>query len=274
VRSALEALLGARGEWSGATCRALFDVFMAQRAGRGRSATHELSWLRLVGWCLRPGTGAPGDGARMRAMWQLYGDGLAHPSKGNWGEWWILWRRVAPGLEPSQQQRIFDDVRAFFTNPSPNAPRAPGQVELLQTLAALERLPPAHKEAAGEWFMQRAEAVGTYLPIGRLGARVPLHGGGEHVVRPDVAQAWLEKLLALDWKRANGAAFAAALIARISGDAARDVPPELRRTVAARLEELSGPPSWVDMVTHASALSSADVGRVLGEALPAGLRLT
>lgn len=274
VRTDLEAVLGPRGEWSAATCRALWDLCMTHKAGRKHSAMHELSWLRLVGWCLRPGIGAPGDDERMRAMWQLYGEGLAHPSKAQWSEWWILWRRIAPGLERSQQMQIFEKARSFFALDAKSAPRAPGQVELLQLLAALERLPPEYKEAAGEWFLQRAEQVGSYWSLGRLGTRVPFYGEREDVVRPSVAEAWLRRLLALDWRRADGAAFAAALLARGSGDPAQDVGAEFRKTVASRLAEMNAPSTWRDMVTHAAALSARDLGRVLGEALPAGLRLT
>lgn len=276
VRAELEEVLGPRGEWSAATCRASWEVCMARKASRRKSPIHELNWLRLVGWCLRPGFGAPGDGERVRQMWALHGEGLAHSAKANWAEWWIMWRRVAAGLDRAQQHALFADVRPWLEpgHATPAGPRAHGLVEMVQLLAGLERLGRAEKELAGQWFLQRADKVGTWWPLGRLGARVPFHGEARDVVSAEVAAAWLERILALDWARADGAAFAAASIARLSGDPARDLAPELRERVLARLRETGAPASWVDMVSRATALSERDAGRVFGDALPAGLRLT
>lgn len=276
LRSDLEAVLGQRGGWSAATCRALADVLLSHRDARAHSVAHELTWLRLVGWCLRPGAGAPGDPERIGVLWPLYSRGPVHPNKGQWTEWWILWRRVSAGLDRAQQMQIFEDVRRFFAPEAGSGatPRPPGQTELLQLLAALERLPASKKELIGDWFFQRAAQIGSYWVLGRLGARVLFHGERDSVVPPSVAEAWIEKLLALDWRRVEGAAFASVLMARVTGDRERDVGEAIRRRVAARLEEISAPASWLAMVTRGGTLSTGDLGRWLGEALPAGLRLS
>ncbi|MEN9581944.1 MAG: hypothetical protein RJA70_4953, partial [Pseudomonadota bacterium] len=71
LRNQLEAVLGPRGEWSGETCRGIFDACMNEQAQRGHGEAHELNWLRLCSWTLRPGFGVVGDEERLTALWNL-----------------------------------------------------------------------------------------------------------------------------------------------------------------------------------------------------------
>ena len=274
VRRDLEKLLGPRGQWSGATCRALWEGCMAVESDRGRSSEHELNWLRLCGWCLRPGFGAPGDEERLDRMWAVYERGLLQPTKANWSEWWILWRRIAPGLDAARQLALYEDVQPYLWRPAkpPPGPGKHGPVEMMQLLAALELVPVEAKIAAGDLLLERAKKIGSWWPLGRVGARALLRG--DLVVPPDVATRWLRRVLELDWATAEGAAFAAASIARLTGDVSRDVDASLRKEVAARLTKAKAPATFVDMVERASALGEGDLGSVLGESLPVGLRLS
>ncbi len=277
VRRDVEQLLGPRGQWSAATCRALWEGLMAVEADRGRSGEHELNWLRLVGWCLRPGFGAPGDEARLHRMWSVRERGLVQATKANWAEWWIVWRRIAPGLDADRQVALYESVRPWLWRPAkpPPGPHAHGPVEMMQLLAALELLPVEAKIEIGDLLLERAKKIGSYWPLGRVGARALVHReAGDRVVPPDVAARWLRSLLALDWKQTEGASFAAASIARVTGDESRDVDAALRKEIADRLAKADAPASWVDMVLRATALGEGDLRSVLGESLPVGLRLT
>lgn len=270
LRNDLDDLLGVRGEWSAATCRALADVLLERAGNRGRSDQHELAWMRTLGWCLRPGFGADGDEERMTSLWRTYTEGLTHKTKGNWSEWWIVFRRVAAGLSMSAQQTLFN-VTALWLDPkakSPPGPRVGGQVEMLQLVAALERLAAADKERALGWL----DAPSSWLVVGRLGNRMPVHG--HEVVRKSVAEEWLTKLLALDWAKAEGASFAAVLLARRAPDAVNDVEQTLRDKVAAKLGTVKAPTSWLELLTKPVAADAKDAARIMGDSLPAGLRLT
>ncbi len=57
------------------------------------------------------------------------------------------------------------------------------------------------------------------------------------------------------------------------GDPARDIDSGLRAQVADRLAKARAPATWIDMVVRPSDLAEGDLRRVLGDALPAGLRL-
>ncbi|MGV7241606.1 Hsp70 family protein, partial [Caballeronia sp. M23-90] len=101
----------------------------------------------------------------------------------------------------------------------------------------------------------------------------PFYGSAHGVVPPDIAAQWLERIVALDWKKVEPAAFAAAQIARLTGDRSRDLPEDLRARVVHRLDNAGAPKSWGEMVSEVVELDNADEGRVFGESLPPGLKL-
>ena len=274
LRREVESVLGPRGQWSSTVCRAVFDVMMTRQERRGSTPEHELNWLRLVSWGLRPGFGLAGDRDRIDRLWAVHELGLVHPkSKANWGEWWILWRRVAGGLDAERQSALFADVRPWLGGPPPPGVRAHGAPEMLRMLGALERLSTDCKMEAGRWVHQRIKKLGSWWTLGRLGARAPFHGNTANVVPPAVATEWLDGLLALDWSVADGAAFAAVLIARMTGDAQRDLDATRRAEVLRRLTALQVSASWITMVSQAIELSDGDARRVFGDSLPVGLRI-
>lgn len=264
LRNDLDDLLGVRGEWSAATCRALADVLLERAGNRGRSEQHELAWLRTVGWCMRPGIGVDGDEARIQTLWRTHDEGLKFKSKGNYAEWWIVFRRVANGLARPAQDTLLREVTPWLDpQAKPQGPRVGGAVEMLQMVASLERLSASDKERAGAW------AGTSWLTLGRLGNRMP--ATSNEVVRKEVAEQWLEMLLALDWAKAEGASFAAVLLARRSPDSAHDVSASMRDKVAAKLATVKASTTWLEMLTKPVA---AEAARILGDSLPAGLRLT
>ena len=93
------------------------------------------------------------------------------------------------------------------------------------------------------------------------------------MVDADTASAWLDRLLALDWKKTDAAAFASAHIARMTGDRSRDIGDAQRTTIIARLKGIGALETWVAMVREVVQLDEAATRRVLGEALPPGLKL-
>jgi uncharacterized protein YjeT (DUF2065 family) len=100
-----------------------------------------------------------------------------------------------------------------------------------------------------------------------------VYGNSDDVVGAEVETPWLDAILPLNWRKLEPAGFAAANLARVTGDRARDLPPALRETIAARLRQVGAPPLWVRMVTELVELDEATERLVLGEALPPGLRL-
>jgi len=73
----LEQTLGlGRNSWPISAIRKLADGMLELAEGRKRSAAHELRWLNLCGFCLRPGFGFPGDDFRIEQARRIYASGL------------------------------------------------------------------------------------------------------------------------------------------------------------------------------------------------------
>lgn len=283
LRGDLEQVLGARETWETALLRALFGGLWEGHKRRRRSADHERVWFNLAGYCLRPGFGYPGDDWRVQELWSLFAQGVQYTAETQvWAEWWTLWRRVSGGMSADAQTQLFEDLAYYIAPPGrlgkkPPGPKKLGFDDMTRLAGALERIAVACKVEAGGWLLQRLRKPGEHAApwwaLGRLGARVPFYGSAHSVVPRDVVSIWIEQALRADWKAAPPAAFAAALMARVSGDRERDVEETLREQVAQRLTSAKAAPAWVRMVREQASLEAADEQRMFGDSLPAGLRL-
>ncbi len=282
LRARLERLLGQRDGWDMTLLRALFDALMARQRRRRRSAEHERVWLNLAGYCLRPGLGDALDHWRIEQLWGLFEQGLQYVNESrNWSEWWTLWRRAAGGLDEAAQLVVLETLAGHLENADAGKhSRDPVQGaydDMVRLAASLERVPVMHRIEVGKWLLERlqrpAEKAHTWWAVGRVGARESLYGSAHNVVPADIAAQWLDVVLGLDWKAVEPAAFAAAQIARMTGDRSRDLPLELRTEVARRLEAIKAPQTWITMVREAARLDESDRRRSFGESLPPGLKL-
>ena len=287
LRQHLERGLGGRESWETPLLRQLFDALLQRARGRRRSAEHERVWLNLAGYCLRPGYGDALDPWRIEQLWDLFDTGIQHHKDNQvCAEWWTLWRRVAGGLSTQQQLRLLDDFA--FNLQADAAQRGSRPVtlvngsddDMLRLGASLERIPGAYKAEVGAWLIKRLQKAhsevadtNTLWALARVGARQPFHGSAHEVVDSATVAGWLTMLLALDWKKTEPAAFAATHLARMTGDRSRDIADDLRATILARLKAVGAPPLWQAMVSEVTQLDEAVTRRMLGEALPPGLKL-
>ncbi len=295
LRASLEHLLGGRERWTTPLLRGLFDALLARAKGRRRSAEHERVWLNLAGYCLRPGFGHPLDEWRMEQLWAMFETGVQyHKDSQVRAEWWTLWRRVAGGLSTEAQLRLLDDFAFNLQADESERGRRPvtlvdgSEDDMLRVGASLERIPSAYKAEIGDWLMGQimemptgpkidARAAARYArylwALGRVGARQSFHGAAHEVAPAASAESWLNQLLTLDWKKIEPAGFAAAHIARMTGDRSRDIHQAVRDEVLRKLSASGAPPAWPAMVREVVELDQAVETRMLGDALPPGLKL-
>jgi hypothetical protein len=283
VRS-LEKVLGPREEWTTPVIRELWAALHAGQQKRRRTADHERIFCNLTGFCLRPGFGAPLDAWRSAETFKIFDQGLQFQAEPhNWQAWWVLWRRIAGGLDGAAQKRLFETVAPLLrpaggrAQPKAKGVRAEAVPELIRMVASLERLDAGAKVEAGGWMFERVakEGPAAHLlwALGRLGARVPFYGSGHACAPAAAASEWVERLLALELPRPDELVFPLAQLARVSGDRARDLDPALRAEVAGRLVALRAPEALSRMVRELVELGERDEQRVFGESLPAGIRL-
>ncbi len=285
----LERALGGRDGWRVPVLRELWSALFAGATKRRRSADHERVAFALLGFCLRPGFGYPLDDWRCEQTFRLFKESVQfHQDKAVWLEFWILWRRVAGGLPEAAQQELYEALAPHLERRvPPDAPKPKeklkgiqpeGLDEMVRTAASLEHLEPPQKTQLGGWISARLKDPSTVggpwaWSLGRLGARVPLYGSSHRTVEPDVASQWLEQLLSLGLQKMDGAPFAAAQLARLTGDRTRDLEPALRQRTLDALIAARAPETWQALVREVTVLSAADEARALGDTLPAGLKL-
>jgi hypothetical protein len=262
----LEQTLGlGRNSWPVSAIRKLADRMLELSDGRGRSAAHELRWLNLCGFCLRPGFGFPGDDFRIEQARRVYAGGLQFANQmQNEIEWWIFWGRVAGGLNKNQQTDLFQRLSPVLLPRGSKRPRVNSSLlrEMWRAAASLELLPIQTKTQLGDELMTRVLA-GEFIDTGlwclaRLGARKLFYGPINQVLPPATAARWVEQLL-----KVAKASDAIGLLARQTGDATRDLPPSTLSVVRRTFPNLELDREPQD---HLAAM-----GRIFGEDLPSGL---
>ncbi len=284
LRQRLEKLFGERKDWDTALARALFDALWERRKKRRRSQAHERVWFNLAGFCLRPGFGYPADEWRIQQAWTLYQQGLQFDKENqSWAEWWTFWRRAAGGLDETAQKKLYKDIGKFINPASARNLKIKTEIknksyeDMVRLAASLESLPVETKTELANWFAKRLEKASetqtSWWALGRIASREPFHSGVDTVIPPEKIEKWCKLILDQDWKKNSNAAFAAVMIARKTGDRARDVPDSLRSTILEKLRAAKAPELWQIMVDQKLALDDQESKLVFGEALPVGLKL-
>jgi molecular chaperone DnaK (HSP70) len=267
----LEQTIGlGRNAWPVSAIRRLGDVFLECAAGRKKSAAHELRWLNLCGFCLRPGFGFPGDELRVEQARRVHAAGLTFSTQvQNESEWWIFWGRVAGGLNRNQQADLYQRLSSNLV-PRGNKPvRLNSSLlrEMWRCASSLELLPNGVKADLGELLVKKVRtkehSASDLWCLSRLGARQLFYGPNNQVLSAAIAARWVEALV-----KAGNSEEAVLAIARVTGDAARDLPPGTVEMVRRALGD-----DRLIAILEGEERDWAALGRVFGEDLPSGLVL-
>lgn len=273
----LEAELGLeRDQWPVPLLRELADALLELPAARRDGPAKETRWLNLLGFCLRPGFGDPADELRLRALWKLWPEGVSHPNNSQAAaEWWVLWRRVAPGLGSGHQRSIFQEALKQLCHKGRYVPMVKAgpqaKAELWRCLGALEMLSPKEKQQIGAVLVERHDKLEPYecWALARLGARRLFKATADHSLAGADVRGWVDALLAGPGD-ANRL-FALSRIAAMTGDRVLDLPAETLALAKAFLVRHQAPEQWVRHLEEPSADSVEEQAKVLGDSLPLGL---
>ena len=280
VESVLES---SRNDWPTGMCRRLWEPLENALNQRTKSPPHLARWYNLVGFCLRPGFGDPLDRYRVEALWKaLSGSASAKTQTIEGGaDYWIMWRRVAGGLNTALQQSLFAKLKpTLLPGKSSSRPSTNEWVEMWRAAASLERLDVRTKQSLGEALLKQMNDD-TVLPhlfwsLTRLGSRRLLYGPLNAILHPNVVEQWLLKLLPFqptNDTQTMGWCFCLAQLARKTGIRSLDINDEIRTQVAQMLQSNELPHGWSERVEEVIDDEGDDSSRLFGEALPIGLRL-
>jgi hypothetical protein len=272
----LEQHLGKRDTWDSVTLRQLWPVLNNGMTRKTRSVEHENTWLYLAGFTLRPGYGVEHDDSRIEQLWRLQQLGMAFPKERRvQKQWYLLWRRVAGGLNRQRQQQLFDSIFTTLQNQTEPEP------EMVYLSGALEHLSPETKRNLAQMFSKRLlKGTLKHSPpytwaLGRLLSRTPLYAGRESIVHPREVEQLFERVEEMDWSNQGltglNAMFSQA--GRCTEQRDIDIDPNLRRRIGAKLRQSGASPHQVEVVEHYVPMDDADRTLQFGETLPAGLVL-
>lgn len=281
----METALGlGRNNWSLSAIRKMWDSLIVAKERRQASPRHEARWLNLSGFLLRPGFGYQLDDWRIRELWKLFSEGLVFSGDAQCrAEWWILWRRVAGGLDDLQQEVLFRKIvpAVLPSKKKGAAPRLqPGEVmEMWMLAASLERLSAEVKvdlgnEVMGNLKRAKGKTRGQYYwALSRIGARVPFHGPLDRVVPAAAAEVWIEDILKTERLYSKDTVYAAAQLVRRTNDRIRDIDDSLRARVIEAFSPLEWAQHYVAQIRDVMTLADEDETKMFGESLPEGLSI-
>jgi hypothetical protein len=269
-----------RESWPIATVRLFCDVLLEAPDGRKLSPRHEVRWLNLFGYCLRPGFGDRQDSIRITQARRIYQVGLAFPRElQSQVDWLVLWRRIAGGLSAAHQQELRNYLGDLGIGRKKPGTRLNSQLEHdgWRLLASLEHLPGGARAALGSELLRKLKkepSDSSWLwSLGRFGVRIPLYGSLNCVIPAETAADWITALLDLR-ELTHETACAVVQLGRRVDDRTRDISQEVVRSTIARLKSAGvADDAFLRPLQEYIVPVRADVVRTFGEPLPKGLEL-
>jgi molecular chaperone DnaK (HSP70) len=277
----LESIIGLKREsWPLPTVRVICDALLDVADGRRLSPRHEVRWLNLFGYCLRPGFGERNDNLRTAQARRIYQAGLAFPRELQCQvESLVLWRRIAGGLTAAHQQELWNHLGDLGIGRKKPRTRLNSQVEHegWRLLASLEHLPATTRAALGAELLRKLKKEpsdgGWLWSLGRIGARIPLYGSLHCVIAAERAAAWINTLLDLR-KLTHETTSAIVQLGRCVDDHGRDISPEMIRSAIAKLRSAGvADDAFLRPLLEFTLPVGDDVARTFGEPRPKGLEL-
>lgn len=276
----LEEIVGApRTNWDAEMCRQLFDLFIVREKEFRSSQNSLILWFRLLGFCLRPGFGAQGDVDRVDAIWKMIDDEYSFTSTEFWADWWVMWKRIAPGLSIERQEALKARLEPvlFQTKRRDKKEREVSQHErnqLWRLLGHLERISVSEKERLGWWIAKAPPSYGNDSvalgALARFGARELAYAPDTAMVSQSVVNAWAEHLLK---KAIPGNSYldtALREIGRKTGDRLVQIDDVLRKGILDVFKKKMRKKAFIQPLLKAASLDEKELAEFTGENLPSG----
>jgi hypothetical protein len=260
----------------------MWDTLITLQDTRLRTAEHESRWLNLAGFLLRPGFGYPLDDWRIKEIWKLYHKGISCTRNTQCRvEWWILWRRIAGGLNKGQAEQLFNTIAPWLL-PSRKKRGIPSlhqaeMTEMWMLAASLESLSVRIKLELGTHVIKLIkkdkgqELSKDFWVLSRIGARVPFHGPVDRVVPQKTVELWIDEIMSIEWRNPKDAVYALTQMARKTDDRTRDIDESLRSRLLKKISAYDWASSYEKQIQEHVPLKWDDEKSIFGESLPVGL---
>jgi molecular chaperone DnaK (HSP70) len=289
----LEAVTEAdRTQWPPSLLRAFWEIILEQEHFRSMDPVYEARWLNVLGFSLRPGYGYAVDDWRIKQTWLIFQKGVIHlKNQACIAEWWVLWRRIAGGLNSGQQQALAMPLIAALKTVYKDVTmkrQAKGkseikfglqeQCEIWRLLGSLEHLKSSQKEELGSLAVQKVIGRGdttadaAIWALGRFGARVPMYGPLNELVSQEIAAQWANFLVSNAKPNAT-TTLALMQICRKCNDRYRDIDDVTREKVIVYMHQNKTGHHFIELIKNGGSLDDEEKSSVFGEQLPRGLKV-
>jgi len=280
IKSLSEIVQRPKEKWPISFLRNLSDELIEDIELRKISPEHEVRWFNLVGYSLRPGFGDSLDSQRIKSLWKIYSKGPINRNNAQAvSQWWILWRRVAGGLNSGQQRQFLQDLSPTIMPKKTKQVKFSSQeiVEIWMAVANMEKLLVKDKIRLGRAILKGMKPGNTppqmFWALSRIGARELFYGSTDRVIPPEEAELWIENILGRKWHYHKSIAKILIQMSRKTGDRVRDINPKLVDKVLEWLSEKDMLDDAAKCLTEVIPMASEEKTDIFGEALPSGLIL-
>lgn len=277
----IEEIIGSsRNEWDAEMLRQLFDIFIEREEEFRQSQGSLILWFRLLGYTLRPGYGVKGDEVRVDRMWKMVYESFDFDNAEFWAEWWVMWKRIAPGLSAERQMGLKGRVESILFGSKKKHDKKMHKVvqhernQLWRLLGYLERLPVEEKQRLGNWILLAPLSFGAdsvaLAALARLGARELAYAPDNLMVPQVTANAWAQTLLK---KAIPGNSYldtALREIGRKTGDRLVQIEDNLRKEILDVFKKKLRKKNFIQPLLKAVKLEEKDLQEITGEVLPSG----
>ncbi len=184
------------------------DALIKCASFRKNTVEHNIRWWNALGYSLRPGNLYPIDDFRIKEFWKIVlQDFQSKHVQEVMVQMWICYRRIAAGLNKGQQTQL---ASILFDPIFNKAGQIDGKskeglyliTERIRAIASFELISNDSKIKLGCALMERiSKGIATPAEIwslGRLGARLLLHGSIANVIPVQQCEKWVDRLTQLD----------------------------------------------------------------------------
>lgn len=274
----LEKIIGRKkNKWNRTWLRQLWEPLYKNITQRHLNPDYEAAWLHAAGYFLRPGYGVSLDDYRIKnQLWCLHDLELDHPQmKSVREQYFVMWRRVAGGLDQEQQIVLYDEILFLIKSHVKQAHEA------IRMVSSFEYLPLKKKKELFTILLEGVEKklekhCDPYLwALGRLLSRISLYAGPEWVMPPDYIDMCFQFLKPLDWTHTRlgyiNSLFS--LAARKTDHRSIDIADGLRQEIVAKMEISQAKEKQIKQVREYIPVAEEDLNILFGESLPSGLTI-
>lgn len=263
-----------RREWKLPLIRELWQRHSQSLTHRDLSPEHEVAWLNAAGYFLRPGYGHALDEYFIRTLWTVYELDLAYATnKASREQYFLLWRRVAGGLDKTQQELLYAEWIEKTLQDSKQSYEPARMLGAFEHLSTDKRIRLAHHFT--DSIINRADKFCDHSiwALGRVLNRVPLYGGEHAILPPREVERAFESLKGLDWSRNNLRNLSQTFVqaARIVNHRDHDVPIEIRDAIITKATQAGNGKEQLEPLRSFTPIDAKDIQQLFGESLPVGL---